>query len=642
MKYTVGAAALWVSLAALGHVPPSTLQHSTAAQAVAVLVVAVIGTWLWGARKDLGRWLASPPLANMLLAVLLFATAVGTVVLQGLPDEKFREKYGAGAGFLHLIGADSIFHSLAYRGFLALLSISLVAVLIRRKAWRPSEWGFMLSHGGVVIILIGGIIGGVWGMKGFIDLHEGRSARTMLPKDDAGNFLPGEVPLGFALRLDKFEIERYPLEYRFYVHEPDEKDYRMASSTPVGEAGKWTPIGKSGISFRMLATYPDYQVRTEVRESAGPEGTPTLQLRTGDGRPVNLLAGVQGRDVLDLRGSKSLIRFVWEMDERNPPVTAESKPEVHEIEFRSAPGVPPEEKIVKPGDTCVFADGAYELDVLAWFPDYVYDKQTKGGGTRSTQPNNPALKISLKSPMLGDAHEMWLFSLRPDFTRDHHQLPPGLEITYRYTPPSEPADRELVVVGRTMEVLDYRRGVLAGRALLKTGGEGAPIADLADLRCVKVSERAIEIHTPVTRSNEWRNPAAEIEIRSGGEVHREFVLAGMKSAMRFGDAGPVLVFDRKPDDVKAFRSRVSVVEDGKTVQDATISVNNPLSYRGYRFYQSNFRKEDPTYSGILVVKDPGLSVVYLGFVMISAGVVFIFYVRPRIIEAKSAARRTTP
>jgi cytochrome c biogenesis protein ResB len=64
-------------------------------------------------------------------------------------------------------------------------------------------------------------------------------------------------------------------------------------------------------------------------------------------------------------------------------------------------------------------------------------------------------------------------------------------------------------------------------------------------------------------------------------------------------------------------------------------VNDPLSYKGYSFYQSNYRKEDPTYSGILVVRDPGLPVVWAGFVMVCAGVIFAFYARPRILERRS-------
>lgn len=640
LKYTAGAAALWVSLATLGRIPLTRFQDSLGAQALLVLIVAVAGAWLWGARKELLGWLVSPPLANLLLITLLLATVAGTVVIQGAPPEEFDARYGDGAWFLRLIGADNVFPSLAFRGFLAMLAVSLVAVVIRRKAWRMSEWGFLLSHGGVVTILAGGLLSSVYGMKGFIDLHEGRSAQAMTLKDAKGNLLAEQVPLGFALRLDKFEIERYPLDYRFYVHEAEEEDYKLASSTPVNEAGRWTPIGKTGSSFRAISIYPDYQVRSEVRETAGPEGTPALQLRLrrdGQYQTVNLLAGVNGRDLLDLRAAKSLVRFVWELDEKNLPVTTATVPERHRIEFRSYPGAPAEEVVVKPGDSLKLADGAYELDVVAYLPDFVYDGKTKQAATRSAVPNNPALKVSLKSPVPGDAREMWLFGLRPDFNKDHNKYPNGPEIAYHYTPAREPAEREVLVVGSTMEVLDYRRGVLTGRGPLRTSGTS--VGGLPDVFCEKVLAKAQEIHTPLTKSKEWRNPAAEIEIRTGDQVRRETLLAGGRQALRIGTGETLLVLDKKPDDVKSFRSRVSVLEGANKTREAVISVNNPLSYGGFRFYQSNFRKEDPTYSGILVVKDPGLSVVYTGFVMISLGIIYIFYVRPRVLKARSAARR---
>ena len=63
-------------------------------------------------------------------------------------------------------------------------------------------------------------------------------------------------------------------------------------------------------------------------------------------------------------------------------------------------------------------------------------------------------------------------------------------------------------------------------------------------------------------------------------------------------------------------------------------VNDPLSHQGFMFYQSNFRKDDPTYSGIQVVRDPGLGVVFLGFIMMSIGVIFIYYIRPRLLAGE--------
>ncbi len=85
-----------------------------------------------------------------------------------------------------------------------------------------------------------------------------------------------------------------------------------------------------------------------------------------------------------------------------------------------------------------------------------------------------------------------------------------------------------------------------------------------------------------------------------------------------------------PGEIKAFRSRVTVVENGRTALSASIEVNHPLSYGGYTFYQSGFRPEDPGTSELLVVRDPGLGIAYAGLGMVASGILFLFYGRPML------------
>jgi cytochrome c biogenesis protein ResB len=120
----------------------------------------------------------------------------------------------------------------------------------------------------------------------------------------------------------------------------------------------------------------------------------------------------------------------------------------------------------------------------------------------------------------------------------------------------------------------------------------------------------------------------EIEIRRGAEVGKHRFAAQDGEPLQLPDGRSVLVYELK-NDVKDYRSRLAVLEGDRKVLEKTIEVNDPLSYGGYVFYQSNYRKEDPTYSGIQVVRDPGLSMVWAGFLMLCAGVIVIYYARPR-------------
>jgi hypothetical protein len=61
-----------------------------------------------------------------------------------------------------------------------------------------------------------------------------------------------------------------------------------------------------------------------------------------------------------------------------------------------------------------------------------------------------------------------------------------------------------------------------------------------------------------------------------------------------------------------------------------------MTYNGWTLYQVNYNPEDPTYSGLEAVYDPGVAWVFFGFFLISLGVFWMFYVEPRL-RKKAAA-----
>jgi cytochrome c biogenesis protein ResB len=92
----------------------------------------------------------------------------------------------------------------------------------------------------------------------------------------------------------------------------------------------------------------------------------------------------------------------------------------------------------------------------------------------------------------------------------------------------------------------------------------------------------------------------------------------------------ILIFENKKGEPRAYRSQVSIIENEKVVAQTTIAVNSPFAHGGYEFYQSGWDAKNLDYSGLKVVRDPGLNVVYAGMIMISLGVLFVFYVRQRL------------
>lgn len=73
--------------------------------------------------------------------------------------------------------------------------------------------GVYVTHLSIIIVFIGGIVGSIWGYRGYVQIPEGQAVDRVYPRD-------GKPPvmLGFALRCDKFSLGYYPTgmvkEYR--------------------------------------------------------------------------------------------------------------------------------------------------------------------------------------------------------------------------------------------------------------------------------------------------------------------------------------------------------------------------------------------------------------------------------------------
>jgi hypothetical protein len=82
-------------------------------------------------------------------------------------------------------------------------------------------------------------------------------------------------------------------------------------------------------------------------------------------------------------------------------------------------------------------------------------------------------------------------------------------------------------------------------------------------------------------------------------------------------------------------------EDGRMLSPVRISMNEPLKYGGYTFYQSSYIPAEPRpiTSVLSVNRDPGRFLKYLGSFLIVLGSVLLFYVRLREQKSRSKARK---
>jgi cytochrome c-type biogenesis protein CcsB len=77
-----------------------------------------------------------------------------------------------------------------------------------------------------------------------------------------------------------------------------------------------------------------------------------------------------------------------------------------------------------------------------------------------------------------------------------------------------------------------------------------------------------------------------------------------------------------------FRSRVVVEEAGGALRPGVIQMNQPLSHGGYTFFQSSYQIQGGREMTILSVsKDPGQTVVFVGYTLLVIGMIVVFFTR---------------
>jgi cytochrome c biogenesis protein len=81
------------------------------------------------------------------------------------------------------------------------------------ESGRWTRLGVYVVHSSVVLLLIGGLIGSIFGFDGFVNIPEGESVRSIQLRDSNQ-----KMPLGFEIRCDDFNVDFYdsgtPKEFR--------------------------------------------------------------------------------------------------------------------------------------------------------------------------------------------------------------------------------------------------------------------------------------------------------------------------------------------------------------------------------------------------------------------------------------------
>ncbi|NTW68670.1 MAG: cytochrome c biogenesis protein [Chlorobiaceae bacterium] len=123
-------------------------------------------------------------------------------------------------------------------------------------------------------------------------------------------------------------------------------------------------------------------------------------------------------------------------------------------------------------------------------------------------------------------------------------------------------------------------------------------------------------------------PFAKVQVTSNGTSFDTWISTG--SPMLKPDAADLggILLIMVPGSPKAFNSAVSIQGENGEQKTATLGVNQPLSFNGWKLYQMGYDEKMGRWSQlslIEVIRDPWLPAVYLGLFMIMAGNILFFW-----------------
>src|SRR5205809_4080304 len=119
-------------------------------------------------RNWIFEFFASLKLAVVLLAVQIVAAIAGTIYESSF-DAKVARAYVYGASWFNI--------------WLVLLGANLTVSALSRWPWRKHHLAFLITHLGIITLLIGSLIGRIWGIEGTMTLFKGEPPANRLLVD---------------------------------------------------------------------------------------------------------------------------------------------------------------------------------------------------------------------------------------------------------------------------------------------------------------------------------------------------------------------------------------------------------------------------------------------------------------------------
>lgn len=567
------------------------------------------------------QFLCSVKLAVIIILVLAVSCVLGTVILQQLTPEEYIQRYGVGlTKFFTAVQFTDVFHSYWFAFLLLLLCVNLGSCTIKR--WRNTvlQIGFLLTHVSIILIMIGCFIDLQLGEKGGVNVYEGKSVNYYLRRGDYK-----KIPLDFEVHLDDFMIEKHPPKFRLISYVKD-KDNQAPLAVKVG---KKYAIKDSNYTVTIKDFYPDAEYTQKPINISGDPVNPAIYVQMSESEDIAAEGWLfaKGLNWYNDPDSNMRIEYFW-VDN-----TSDFEKLTQTVEKGSLPrlGIDLEERDIHKSypleEGAVFAvEGTeYKVEIKEFALDYM--NRTKP--LKDQALTNPAVMVEISGPQGVDSR--WSFSKYPDYWDKAHQTKyKDIRVTCKVPEDFNLASNKIRIVQNqegANAIVYIEDDKIVKIVNWEVGKECEIEGSGYQLKVAKFYPSYSVQNEVIKKSDTLNNPAVHVEIAGPRGTVNDWIL-GQTPAKWYPDNNFALLYEKFGMEIKDFKSKLRVIDKGKTVLSKTIEVNDPLKYDGYVFYQSSYDPEGELYSGLQVTKNPGIVVVYSGFIILCVGVVFIFYIKP--------------
>ncbi len=570
--------------------------------------------------KRLYTFLGSLPMAVVLLTVVGGTLAYGTWV-EATHNTPAAQRV--------------VYQAWWFQTLLGFLVLNLVISALTRWPWQKRHIGFVTTHLGIILILIGGLLSIRLGIEGQLVIPEGGSSDLL---EQPTSVVTIQLP-------NPGEQAVFPV------------DFAAQASRHAPHAVFQTILDGQSTTLTVDRYLSNATAEEHIRDD-GSELNPAIQVALSqEGHEERAWLFARDPERFGAQWGTTHVLFLDVQNETHwqqllhPEVpSAPHTLGTLTIEF-------PVEVVTitldverEMGRSIAVERTPYTVTLKQYFPDFAVTAD--GVSNRSLAPNNPAVAFTVTGPQGTEAH--LAFARHPEYAASHgHQQTP---LQARFDHPQRVPALPPALLG----VLRAPDGALW---FVATDADGAQRQverltlqqaytnpwTATQLTVVDSVERARRVTTFTPLNEEVKRQAIHGVLQMGEARAEAWIPHGEAVPLTVGSVEAVVAYQpttrplpfhvtlrdfRKQDYPgttipQAFESDVVLHDDARGVTLArTVAMNRPLTYHGFKLFQASYVEEPQVMTVLAVRKDPGTPLVYAGFLIVVLGILTMFYLFP--------------